>query len=174
MNTTNDSPAKTQLEPSEKIMNFINGITLASPADLVDLKIKMRHALKVIPYDDTTREREERQRWTRTAAKIFDDGFIFSKNACTDLVILFMGLCAAAGLETRFVKVKKEYPQMHSIAEIKLNGEWYIYDLADNNNPEKGEIHPNVIYRGWYLWKKGRDSWDVDLCKFEDMEKIWQ
>ena len=40
--------------------------------------------------------------------------------------------------------------------------------------PEKGEIKPQVIYRGWYLWKKGRDSWDLDLCKYEDMLKLWQ
>jgi transglutaminase-like putative cysteine protease len=147
---------------------------VATPADLVDLKIKMRQALRIIPYDSTTAEDEKRLRWTRSSAKIFEDGFVFSKYSCTDLVILFMGLCQALNLQTRFVKGIRGFPEMHSIAEIKLPDGWYIYDLADNNYPEKGEIKPHVIYRGWYLWKKGRDSWDLDLCVYDDMYKLWQ
>jgi len=173
MNETSCLSAKSQIEPSEKMRSFVEGTDIATPADLVDLKIRMRYALRIVPYDSSTQEQEKNLRWTRSAARIFHDGFVFSRYSCTDLIILFMGLCNALGFETRFVKVKKEYPEMHSILEIKLPDGWYIYDLADNNYPEKGEIKSGVIYRGWYLWRKGRDSWDLGLCEYEDMHKLW-
>ena len=174
MNDTNGPPAESQIKPGEKIRSFVNGTEIKGPGDLVDLKVRMRRALRIVPYDGTTAQQERDLRWTRSAAQIFEDGFIFSKYACTDLVILFMGLCTALGLRTRFVKVKKDCPEMHSIAEVMLNGEWYIYDLADNNYPEKGEVMSHMIYRGWHLWKRGRDSWDLGLCKYEDMLKLWE
>lgn len=174
MNETSGLPGRSQIEPSEKMRIFVSGTKIETPANLVDLKIRMRYALRIIPYDDSTMEYEKDLRWTRSAAKILDDAFVFSRYSCTDLVILFMGLCNALGIRTRFVKVKKAYPEMHSIAEIELPDGWYIYDLADNNYPEKGEIRRGVIYRGWYLWKKGRDSWDLELCKYEDMHKLWE
>lgn len=81
-------------------------------------------------------------------------------------------MCKALGLETNFVKVKKEQ-RVHSIAEVKLDDGWYIFDVSTAYSvPVKGVITQDATFQGWKLWKKGRDAWDFGLTEFESITKI--
>ena len=55
MNGMSGPPAESQIEPSEKIRSFVNGTEIKTPGDLVDLKVRMRRALRIIPYDQHDR-----------------------------------------------------------------------------------------------------------------------
>jgi hypothetical protein len=168
----------TQLKITKPIKSFVAGMKLETLDDLIELKIKMRTALNTIPYEESIVGEIRRIMWKRTAHQILEDGYIYSKDSCTDIVILFMALCKALGLKTYFVKVRKKNgePEMHSIAEIQLPKPygWYLFDLAYDNPPEKGRMTPGSVYRGWEFWKKGRDSWDLGLWKYGDRYKIFR
>lgn len=139
--------------------------SLVSVRDLIYSKITIR------PYDDTTRNHEKEIRWKRTASEIIGDGYVYSGKACTDLTVVFIALCQALGLETNFVKVTNGN-KVHSIAEVKLDDGWYIFDVSRTNIPFKGLITNETPYQGWKLWKKGRDAWDLGLTSFENIANI--
>jgi hypothetical protein len=168
----------TQLKLTKPIKSFVAGMKLETLDDLIELKVKMRTALETITYEESIVGEIRRIMWKRTAHQILEDGYIYSKDSCTDIVILFMALCKALGLKTFFVKVRKKNgaPEMHSIAEIRLPKPygWYLFDLAYDNPPEKGRMTPGSVYRGWEFWKKGRDSWDLGLWKYGDRYKIFR
>jgi len=169
--------AVTQLKATKLIKSFVAGMKLETLDDLIALKVKMRSVLNTIPYEESIVPQIRKIMWRRTAHQILEDGYIYSRDSCTDIVILFMALCKSLGRETRFVKVRKHNgdPEMHSIAEIRLPKPygWYIFDLAYDNPPEKGRMTPGSVYRGWELWRKGRDSWDLGLWKYRDRHKIF-
>ena len=164
---------KNQLELSEKIKKLVVGIDKPITAEkLIEIRDLMYSKIEIRLYDKTTEEYEKTIRWKRTASQILDDGFVFSGKACTDLVVLFLALCQALGLETRFVKVKNE-KIVHSLAEIKLDDGWYIFDVSTKTNiPLKGKITRENPYKNWRLWKKGRDAWDLGLNSFETINQI--
>ena len=164
---------KTQIVISDEIRDLIADINPpVTASSLVEVRDRMYSKLRVYPYNDSTKDREKSIRWKRTSAEILKDGYIYAGKACTDQVILFSALCQALGLETRFVKLKKE-KMVHSIAEIKLNDGRYIFDVSRKENiPIKGEIIKGRDFCGWQLWKKGRDSRDIGLTDFDSMCKI--
>ncbi len=136
------------------------------------LRDKMYQVLQVRPYNETTKEHEAEIRWKRTASQILHDRYVYQGKACTDRTILFITLCRALGIQTYFVKVKKEH-LVHSVAEVFVDGVWYIFDVSNSNiNPVQGVITDGVPYDGWVLWKKGCDAWDIGLFGFEDIKKI--
>jgi Transglutaminase-like superfamily. len=125
-----------------------------------------------LPYDLATKNDEARIRWKRTAGQILEDGYVYIGKACTDIVVLFLACCRTIGLGTRFVKVKNN-KTVHSLAEVKLDDSWYIYDVASKDGlPEKGEIVSEKLYKGWQLWKKGRDAWDLGLVDIGSIKDI--
>ncbi|PIT95262.1 hypothetical protein COT98_00490 [Candidatus Falkowbacteria bacterium CG10_big_fil_rev_8_21_14_0_10_39_9] len=163
---------KSQIEPTVEIKELVKDVkspitfdSLIQIRDLMYVKIIFR------PYDDSTREQEKAIRWKRTAGEILRDGYVYSEKACTDLTVLYIALCQALGLETSFVKVKNG-ERVHSIAEIKLDDGWYIFDIFRKNIPVKGLITPDAPFAGWQLWQKGRDAWDIGLTSFDDINKI--
>ncbi|MFA6295305.1 MAG: transglutaminase-like domain-containing protein [Candidatus Paceibacterota bacterium] len=164
---------KTQIESSDKIKALVADIVVPITSDtLKTIRDLMYSKLEIRPYDKTTEEHEKSIRWKRTASEILDNAFVYQGKACTDLAVLFIALCNALGLETRFVKIKKE-KMVHSVVEIKLADGWYIFDTSDpRNNPIKGEITETTPYKDWILWKKGRDAWDLELIDFDSMKKI--
>lgn len=149
-----------------KLVSVINGpanvYTLLQIRDLMYSKLMFR---------DNDEENEKVIRWKRTAGEILRDGYVYSGRACTDLVVLFISLCKALGLETRFVKVKNG-EAVHSIAEIKLTDGWYIFDISRTGVPIKGEITADRPHQDWQLWGKGRDAWDLGLTDFDSITKI--
>ena len=164
---------KNQLEISEKIIEFVKEITYPITAEkLIYIRNKMYSRIVIRHYDDTTMEHEKSIRWKRTSAQILSDEYVYNGKSCTDLTVLFLAFCKVLNLETRFVKLKKE-KFVHSVAEIKLEDDWYMFDISNKNNlPVKGKITDKNHYKDWRLWKKGRDSWDLDLTSFQSIEKI--
>ncbi len=162
-----------QIETTEEINNLVEPIKgPITPNKLLRLRDLMYSKIIVRPYNETVKEAEKLIRWKRTAVEILVDAYVYDGKACTDLVVLFIALCRALDLETNFVKVKKEN-MVHSIAEVKLGNNWYIFDVSNKKStPAKGSITNKNPYQGWQLWKKGRDAWDLGLSDFEDIEKI--
>ncbi|MDP3763952.1 MAG: transglutaminase domain-containing protein [bacterium] len=165
--------SKSQIESSDKIKNLVTDKTLTiTAADLIEIRDRIYKEIEFRPYNDQTKDHEKSIRWKRTAAQILDDGYVYSGKACTDLVVLFLAICRSLNLETRFVKLKKEN-MVHSVAEIKLEDGWYIFDISNKNNaPLKGEITEKNPYKDWELWKKGKDAWDIDLVDFDSISRI--
>ncbi|MFA5932146.1 MAG: transglutaminase domain-containing protein [Candidatus Paceibacterota bacterium] len=163
-----------QIETTAEINNLIKDIKYPiTLSTLIQLRDLIYSKIKIHTYDDSTKEHEKSIRWKRTAAEIIKDGYVYSGKACTDLTVLFIALCRALGLDTNFVKVKKEN-SVHSVAEIKLDNGWYIFDVSNINNiPINGIITENTPYKDWQLWKKGRDAWDLGLSELKDIDKIF-
>jgi len=164
---------KSQIEPSEEILSLISQFKLPITKDnLLAIRDLIYSKIKIKPYDNTSKEQEKTIRWKRAGVEILNDGYVYEGKSCTDLVILFLTFCDALNLETKFVKLKKEN-MVHSVAEIKLNDGWYIFDISKPNNlPIKGQITGVNPYKEWKLWAKGRDAWDLGLTEFESIKKI--
>ena len=165
--------SESQIEPSEKIVKLVTGkVPPISVSDLVDIRDRIYKVIEIKPYNEHTKEHEKSIRWKRTATQVLDDSYVYEGKSCTDLVVLFLALCHALNLETRFVKLKKER-MVHSVAEIKLEDGWYIIDVSHKDSvPLKGEVTDENPYKDWNLWKKGRDAWDLNLVDFESIKKI--
>lgn len=163
-----------QIETSEKIKNLVKEIGLVlTPNDLIKIRDLIYSKLEIRPFNDSTKEQEKLIRWKRTADQILNDGYVYNGKFCTDVTVLFIALIKALNLETNFVKVKKE-KMTHSVAEVKLNNDWYIFDVSNINSvPEKGSVTKNTPYKDWGLWKKGRDAWDLGLSGALDIHKIF-
>lgn len=162
-----------QIETTKEIKDIVRGIKHPiTPNVLIEIRDLMYSNITMRPYDDTSKKREKIIRWKRTATEILKDGYVYAGKACTDLTVLYVALCKALGLETNFVKVKKD-KMVHSVAEIKLGNDWYIFDVSNVKNvPIKGMITKDLPYKDWQLWKKGRDAWDLGLKDFESISKI--
>ena len=163
---------KSQIEVTDRLKYLAGSIEGEGITLLEGIKNKIYESIQFRPYNDETAQDEKNIRWKRTADEIFRDGYVYDGKACTDLVVAFLGLANARGIETKFVKLRNE-KMVHSIAEIKLDDEWYMYDIASRNaQPNKGQFVEGMPMGGWNLWKKGRDSWDLGLKEFEDITRI--
>lgn len=162
-----------QIESSDVVRQMVDDIHAPiTPEVLIAIKDRMYSKIQVRPYDNSSQEHEKTIRWKRTATEIVTDGYVYDGKSCTDLVVVFLALCNSLGLQTRFVKLKKE-AMVHSIAEVKLDDGWYIFDVSrKTNTPIKGEVTPTNSYADWHLWKKGRDAWDLGLVDFDSISNI--
>ncbi|MFA5886307.1 MAG: transglutaminase domain-containing protein [Patescibacteria group bacterium] len=161
-----------QIEATTNIKDLVKDIKSPITVDsLINIRDLMYSRITIRPYDDSTKKHEKEIRWKRTASEIIDDGYVYSGKACTDLTVLFIALCKALGLETNFVKVTND-EKVHSIAEIRLDDGWYIFDVSRKNIPFKGLVTNETPYQEWKLWKKGRDAWDLGLIDFESISRI--
>jgi hypothetical protein len=143
--------------------------------DLNRLGKQLHNYLEVRPYNEDTKSVEEKIRWKRTGAQVLEDGYVYYGKACTDIVVAFITLAKATGInETRFVKlIDKNRDMVHSVGEFKVQGAWYIYDIANSNaKPILGEITETKPFKGYSLWKKGRDSWQLGLSSLGSINKI--
>lgn len=165
--------ANSQIETTSKIRELVSNIkTPITSEELIKIRDLMYSKLAIRPYDSSTEKHEKAIRWKRTAGEILNDGYVYNKKACTDLTVLFIALCKALGLETNFVKLKREN-KVHSVAEIKLNDGWYFFDVSNTKNaPIRGTITEDTRHQDWKLWRKGRDAWDIGLTDFGDISKI--
>jgi hypothetical protein len=162
-----------QIETTTTIKNLVKDIKTPITIDsLINLRDLIYSIIVIRPYNDSTKEHEQKIRWKRTATEIIQDAYVYSGKACTDLTLLFIALSKALGLETNFVKVFND-KTVHSIAEVKLADGWYLFDVSRKNIPVKGFITEDTPYQKWRLWKKGRDAWDLGLVEFESISKIF-
>jgi hypothetical protein len=158
-----------------------NITTIESPSNLLRLRDSMMGYLDVRPLDEEGIEAEKKIRWRRTASQVLEDEYVYEKRLCTDVVVTFIALAKAAGItNTRFVKIKnKTAHRIHSVAEIELSDGWYIFDVSNPDaSPQKGEIREGEPYTvagvpgEYYLWRKGRDSWDLGLNEYGDEKRM--
>lgn len=157
--------APSQLEANLDIRSLVTNLRKPfNPETLLEIKRRMLARLSFRPCRKEAKELERAIRWKRTAAQILADGYVYQGKASTDLVVAFCALCRAAGLETRFVKVKFGSKE-HVVAEVLLPGGWHAFDVADPTAaPKKQEITASAPFGPWTLWKKGRDAWDLGLA----------
>lgn len=170
----NNQP-KSQIEVDQHILNFLGDRTITTPQDLVTLKNLILNSLEFRPYNEQTKKHADSIQWKRTASEILQDGYVYKGKACSDLVIVFLASCKAAGVSGRLVKLATTDEQKgHSIAEVNLNGVWYRLDIASSDSkPFEGELSSESIWNKEYrVWKKGRDVWDLGLNDIESEKKI--
>ena len=168
------SDPKSQVETTKKIRDVVKDLEskIIAPEDLVRLRTLVFKKIRTIPYSKQSAAHEKSIRWKRTADEILRDGYVYQGKSCTDLVVSFIALCKALKINARFVKVKNEN-LVHSLAEVKLGKDWYIFDVSNPKSiPEKGELKSGTEWGGWSLWRKGRDAWDLGLVEFESIEQI--
>ena len=171
---------KSQIEVDDNIRRLVSGVTVDSPGDLVQVRNLLFSQLEVRPYNDSTMGHEREIRWKRTASQILDDGYVYEGKACSDINAVFLAMCQALGLETRFVKLSAVNRQdTHTISEVKVNSLWFTYDvMRDKTVPEPGEVTDGVEYGRspwgpYLLWKKGRDLWDLGLVGLDSEQVIY-
>ncbi|MFH1428097.1 MAG: transglutaminase-like domain-containing protein [Patescibacteria group bacterium] len=91
---------------------------------------------------------------------------------CTDYAIVFIALARAKGIPTKYIEaIRKRWLDIgdeshiegHVFAECQINDKWYIID------PQQGTIRTD--YRSYAIYKKGLDSWDIDIRSFEDLKE---
>lgn len=174
-------PPRSQTEITPTILSFLAGSQLRSPQDLVSLRQKIVGALISRPYDDDTKSHADSIQWKRTASEILEDGYVYEGKSCSDLTIVFLALCRAAGIPGKLVKLKNtERNGTHSVAEIQLGEVFYSYDIQNNiSQPREGELVENSEYTsdggGHYIvFAKGRDVWDLGLDSIQSEQKIYQ
>lgn len=101
----------------------------------------------------------------RTANQIISDAYF---SGCTDYALVFISLCRAKGIDTKYVEaIKKSWLdeggnsiQGHIFAECYINDKWIQID------PQRATIHPLINYNGFEIYEKGLDSWDLGIDSF--------
>lgn len=169
---------KSQIETDQNILDFLGDLELKSINDLIVIRDLIHSRLEFRDYNDKTKEHADSIQWKRTASEIITDGYVYKGRACSDLVIVFLAICKAAGIEGRLVKLigvnihGKEVG--HSIAEVNLNSVWYTFDLSTKDSvPKEGELTDlSRYYKIYKVWKKGRDLWDLGLYDISSEDKI--
>ena len=169
---TSISDTTSQVAVTPLIRQVALQVEIEGVDDLKALQQVMFSNLKYQRMNRMTTPKEMRIRWRRTAHQILSDRIVYEGKTCTDLTVLFIALCRAHNLSTRFVKVYKGN-RVHSVAEVNIKNKWYIYDASNyKSNPIEGEITEEKDFMGWRLWRKGRDSWDIGLKGYKDIRKM--
>ncbi len=166
---------KSQTETDQTVLNFLGDLTIETPDDLVTLKNLIQSSLKFRPYNDQTRKHADSIQWKRTASEIIHDKYVYAGKACSDLAVVFLALCKAAGIKGRLVKLKSTIDKKtHSIVEVLLRDTWYRIDPSSRDSqPFEGELTDKSIWnKKFKVWKKGRDLWDLGLYDIKSESKI--
>lgn len=172
LNIEQPDPEISQIENGPKIQELANKLAVKDADDLIKVRDALDAALEDRPYDKSVAEQEQSIRWRRTAEQILEDGYVYQSKSCTDRIIVFLALCKQLGIDGSFVKVMRG-KSVHSIAEVKINDEWYVFDASTRTSvPVKGQVTEEHPYNNWKLWKKGRDAWDLELVDFKAIDKI--
>lgn len=110
---------------------------------------------------------------TRTADQIISDGFA---TGCTDIALVFIVLTRAKGLPTKYVEaIKESWLQRgsenslegHVFAEVEIDDNWYQVD------PDMLTIKLYRSYKGFQIYEKGLDSWDLGIDSFEKLKEVF-
>lgn len=177
MENRKNNKAKSQTEVDQNVLNFLGDMKIETLEDLVKLRNFILDSLEFKPYNKATEKHADSIQWKRTASQIIQDGYVYEGKACSDIVVVFLVLCKAVGIDSYLVKlVSLDKKQTHSIVEVNLNGIWYRLDPSTKNSvPFARQLTDKDTFRGKYkLWKKGRDNWDLGLYSKESEDKIFK
>lgn len=174
-----NNKSKSQTEITKVILNFLGDYKIEKPEDLIPLIKHIKNSLEFRPYIESTKDHADKIQWKRTASEILQDGYVYQEKACSDLVLILITLCKALSLEAQIAKlINLSKISTHSIAEIKINGDWYRIDpsMADPK-VVKGLLTPDQTWNkdwqgGWKIWKRGSDLWDLGLDGVEREKTI--
>lgn len=169
--------SKSQIETDQNILDFLGDLVIETPDDLVVLKNKIIDSLEFRPYNNETKDNADRAQWKRTASEILADGYVYQGKACSDIAIVFLALCRAAGVDGYLVKLKSiDGKKTHSIVEVKLKDDWYrIEPVSKSSLPFRGQLTPEAVWNKEYkVWKRGRDLWDLGLDNIKSELNILQ
>ena len=163
-------------------MDFLGDIKVEKPEDIIILRKHIHDSLEFREINEENKEFEESIRWKRTASDIIRDGYVYEGTSCSDLATVFVALCKALGIESKFVKlVNLPKNNTHSVAEVKIDDKWWRLDPSWEGDRAffEGEFLDDKVYDkdwdgGWKVWKKGRDLWDLGLKGIEDEEKVFK
>ena len=172
-----ENKPKSQIETDKNVLDFLGNIKVKTPEDLVKLRDYVLDTLEFKPYNTETKKDADNIQWKRTASQIIQDGYVYEGKACSDIVLVFLALCKALGIEGKLLKLVSTKRQMtHSIVEVKLNDIWYKLDPSfKNSKPHPKQMTKDDTFRGEYkLWKKGKDNWNLGLDSFESMSRIFK
>ncbi|MCX6745230.1 MAG: transglutaminase domain-containing protein [Candidatus Parcubacteria bacterium] len=165
---------KSQIKTDQTIRDFLGNRKIDDRQDLVDLKTYILKSLKFRPYNNKTKKHADSIQWKRTASEILNDKYVYKGKACSDLAIVFLALCKAAGLDGFLVKLRTlDNKDTHSIVEVKIGNKWYRLDPSSSDSlPFEGQLKDDQIWNknwkgGWKLWKRGKDLWDLGLDSIE-------
>jgi hypothetical protein len=167
---------KSQTEIDQNILDFLGNETIKTVKDLIALRNLILSSLDTRPYNNQTKKHADSIQWKRTASEILHDKYVYNGKACSDLTIVFLTLCKAAGIGGRLVKLKRiDGNSTHSIAEVNLNNTWYRFDVSNKDSiPFEGELTKESIWnKKWKVYKKGRDVWDLGFDGIESETKIY-
>jgi transglutaminase-like putative cysteine protease len=158
-----------QLELTDRIIATAGEIQGRGVSLLDNIREKVMSKLVFLPYSIETEEAEHALRYRRSADQVLSDGYVYTGKACSDIVITYLSLAKAKGLQTRFVKLYNARTT-HSIAEVRIPEGWYMHDVALNKRPVAGEFQDGID--GWKLYRKGRDAWDIGLTDYTTSKRL--
>lgn len=154
---------------------------IETPDDIVPLIKHIKEVLEFREYNENTKEHADSIQWKRTVSEIIKDGYVYEGKACSDLVLTLITLCKAAGVEAQLVKlVRLDNKNSHSIAEFKIDGEWYMIDPSFTEpKPYKGYLSDDKIWNkndqgGWKAWKRGDDLWSMGLDGIDSEVEVYK
>lgn len=176
---TNRQTIKSQTEVDETVLNFLGDLKINTPEDLITLLKLVHTSLEFRPYNAETKSHADSIQWKRTASEIMGDGYVYQGKACSDLVLVFLTLCKAAGVAGNFVKlINLDRTSTHSIAEVKLSNVWYRIDTSyPEAQPCQGQLADDQVWNknwlgGWKVWKRGKDLWSLGVTCIGDENEI--
>lgn len=168
---------KSQTEVDQYVIDFLGDMSIKNSDDLIVLRDKIQNTLENRPYNDETREHADSIQWRRTASEIIKDGYVYDGKSCSDLSLVFLTVCRAAGIEGHLVKlVNTDNNETHSIVEVKLSDDWYRFDPSvPKAEPRQGQLSDaNIKNKQWKVWARGKDLWELGLVGINDEEKVYE
>ncbi len=110
----------------------------------------------------------------RTVKDILSDGYL---SGCTDYALVFISLCKAKGIPTKYIEtIKRDWLESkntsaisgHVFAECYINNRWIQVD------PQKGKVYVKRNYNGYKIYREGLDSWDIGITDFGSLKKKFE
>ena len=170
---------KTQSEVTPTIQKFLGDYKVKTHEDLAVLLKRIHSSLEFRNYNDATKEYADSIQWKRTASEIIEDGYVYEGKFCSDLALVFIALCKAAGVDAQLLKlIRLDGKSTHTIAEIQLEDGWYRLDTSNSGSiPFKGYLADDQVWNknwegGWKVWKRGPDLWSMGLHSIDNEDKV--
>ena len=91
---------KIQTEVDQIVLDFLDDCKINQPNDLIPLIKHIKDSLKFRTYNNETKNHADSIQWKRTVSEILKDGYVYDGKACSDLCMVLVALCKAAGFGT--------------------------------------------------------------------------
>lgn len=173
-----------QSEVTPRILKISNKFKdLEFPDGFILIHNYLFEILKILPYNENTKEYERKRRWKLTADEVLQTGTIVDTKYCNDVVNLFLAIMKGLGFEAKLVKVFKYNNELfvHSLALVFdiQNDKKYLIDTGLKEIYWVEELSTTLVIRpktslprGWFVWKIADDQWSMNLYDYSQERKI--